>query len=800
MRKSRLTRIVALATLCAIYLSDPTLAAVSTSPPVDRQLHLEVIVNGKSTHLIGTFKQRTDGKLAVTPAEFTELGLQSDPDHAGADGLLDLERLSGITYRFDAVAQVIRFDVVQNRLLRRQYSAREEFSIEAVEPKNATAGSAYGAVLNYLLFGTTNADLRNFFSQSYQRSALSAALDGRVFTPYGVLSQSFIASATPEALFGSIRLDTTWTYSDTRTLLTYQAGDFISGGLAWTRPVRLGGFQIQRTFALRPDLVTMPVPQVTGSAVVPSTIDVYLNNVRTFSRDIPAGPFQINNLPMVSGAGTQRIVIRDAQGREIVTNQPFYASPLLLRPGLFDFSIEAGYRRLYYGIQSNDYDPDIVASSSLRYGLSNTLTVEAHAEGGAKLMNGGIGANVPLLHFGMASLAFAGSADDTGTGLQYAASVELGFKNINFFARSQRATVGYSDIASVYARPLLPLDGIKLASLKPPSALDQVALTFPLGFNRSVMTLSFTHVQDFTNGRSRILGATYNRPFLFGASLFATVFKDLDGEKAFGLFAGLSRSFGDISASTNVARGPTGTTAGFDLVKTQPNLDGTYGWRLTDYEGNTPYRSAAISYRAPFARIQATADQFGSDTRAAAEVEGAIAFAGGSVFFTKHIHDAFAVVNAGVPGVEVFYENRPVGKTGWNGRLLVPDLRAYQNNILAIDPKNLPLDADIRSTKEIVVPALRSGIVVDFGVAARAQNALLTLRDRTGSHVSAGSQGKLEATGETFVIGYDGKAYLRGLKPANTISVDLIDGGTCRASFAYSPRPGSPVAVDAVCQ
>ena len=207
-----------------------------------------------------------------------------------------------------------------------------------------------------------------------------------------------------------------------------------------------------------------------------------------------------------------------------------------------------------------------------------------------------------------------------------------------------------------------------------------------------------------------------------------------------------------------------------------------------------------MSYRAPFARLQATADQLGTDTRASAEIEGSIAITDGSVFFANRINDAFAIVNAGVPGVEVFYENRPVGMTGWNGRLLVSDLRAYQNNILSIDTKSLPLDADVRRTKEIVVPADRSGVVVDFGVTARAQAALLTLRDRAGNFVSAGSQAKLEDTGETFVIGYDGMTYVRGLKTENTISVEMIDGGTCRASFAYSPRPGTPVAVDAVCQ
>ena len=64
--------------------------------------------------------------------------------------------------------------------------------------------------------------------------------------------------------------------------MSYRAGDTISGRtLAWTRPIRLGGLQVQRNFALRPDLVTLPLPSYSGSAAVPSTVDVYVNNIKS---------------------------------------------------------------------------------------------------------------------------------------------------------------------------------------------------------------------------------------------------------------------------------------------------------------------------------------------------------------------------------------------------------------------------------------------------------------------------------------------------------------------------------------
>lgn len=86
-------------------------------------------------------------------------------------------------------------------------------------------------------------------------------------------------------------------------------------------------------------------------------------------------------------------------------------------------------------------------------------------------------------------------------------------------------------------------------------------------------------------------------------------------------------------------------------------------------------------------------------------LDGAVVAAGGGVFLSRRINDSFAVVDAGAPGVEVRAENRPVGQTGRGGKLLVPDLRAYEPNRLSIDPTNLPVDAVVSSTHQTIRPA-----------------------------------------------------------------------------------------------
>ncbi len=59
------------------------------------------------------------------------------------------------------------------------------------------------------------------------------------------------------------------------------------------------------------------------------------------------------------------------------------------------------------------------------------------------------------------------------------------------------------------------------------------------------------------------------------------------------------------------------------------------------------------------------------------------------------LEDSFAVVDTGVSGIHVRQENRDVGRTDANGRMVVPDLLSFQVNQIAIDPLDAPVDADI---------------------------------------------------------------------------------------------------------
>ena len=86
---------------------------------------------------------------------------------------------------------------------------------------------------------------------------------------------------------------------------------------------------------MRPDLVTFPLPTLSGSAAVPSTLTVLMNGNLVASSQVAAGPFEIPQLPAISGAGTITMTVTNALGQQVTMTQPFYASyrcwPLVCR-------------------------------------------------------------------------------------------------------------------------------------------------------------------------------------------------------------------------------------------------------------------------------------------------------------------------------------------------------------------------------------------------------------------------------------------------------------------------------------
>lgn len=797
----RLAEFVLAAILALVAL--PLVAAADDAVLVRQDYQLDVSINGQPTKLVARFSHSGDGRFSSPASELRELGIKVADGVADGE-LVPLDSIGGLSYVYDEQMQAIAIEAGDDQRITKTYDARGERD----GSKIATAD--YGAVLNYAAFGALGGedDLSNFNGGSF--SGINASLDGRVFTPYGVLNQTAIAGMTLAQETSGLRLETTYTFTDQDNLVTWRGGDVISGGVGWSRPVRLGGMQAQRTFSIRPDLVTTPLPAVSGSAAVPSTVDVFVNGVKSHSQQVGAGPYQIDNIPSISGSGVAQVITRDAAGRESVQSLSFYTSPRLLRPGLYDFSVEGGYARRGFGVENFDYGVP-AASATLRSGITDWLTAEVHAEGSEDLINAGAGFAVRAFDASVVGAAISASLSDQGTGTQFYGSFETKIGAVTINARAQHAIGDYDDLASLTARAdngrlsarTAGFSGIgrNVFSLEPPRAIDSITISAPLSFDKSTISATFLRYEPENGERSDFVTATYSRPLIANANMYATGFTDLNDSDQTGVYVGVSMPLDDgISVSAALASRQNAYSGYLDANKPVGPEAGSWGWRIRDFEGDNAYRTAAVGHRMSAARLEASLRQDENGVRGAGEIEGALAMLGGDVYMTNRIDDGFAVVDAHAPGVRVQRENVVAGVTNEDGKILIPNLNAYQKNKVAIDPMDLPLNAEFASTFDYATPGYKSGVYVNFDVKQARPSALVILKDAAGAFLPAGSEGRLEGSDEPFYVGYDGQAFIKGIGAVNTIRVSY-DGRDCTARFAFAPTDNiQPTIGPEVCQ
>jgi outer membrane usher protein len=85
-------------------------------------------------------------------------------------------------------------------------------------------------------------------------------------------------------------------------------------------------------------------------------------------------------------------------------------------------------------------------------------------------------------------------------------------------------------------------------------------------------------------------------------------------------------------------------------------------------------------------------------------------------------------------------------------------------------------------------------VLVKFATKSDVQAAVVVLVGPNGKPLPVGSKGKLDDGEADFVVGYDGRAFVKELKSANKVSITL-DKGECHAAFDYAASADSQVVI-----
>jgi len=750
--------------------ADPSASSVDpaamASPGSSETVLLEVVVNGHSNGQIGEFYLR-HGTLYARPQQLRDLGFRIP---ASARGLIALNDLRGLAWTMDTANQQLLVTATDAALVPTVLLP----SLANEQELRRPIESGTGLTLNYDTVGTFGAG----------QTGGSGSFDIRHFSQWGITSSDWMTYAG-SALQGTkplVRLDSQYTFADVKSLRRYSIGDYIDSSLSWARPVRMEGLQIRSDFSMRPDLITFPLPVLNGSAAVPSTVDVLVNGNVAASSEVGAGPFEVQQLPVISGEGTITMNLTNAQGGQVTITQPFYGAPTLLAKGLQTFAAQTGLVRREWGTLSNDYGK-MAGAAYYRRGLSQSFSIEATSEAtpGAFMAGGGGAAtlwNRALVNFDLAaSGGSAGPGDLISAGLQHQGQI------LGLGGSASLANGNYRDIAAMNGSPI-PRKQISLFSGVTFRHFGSLAVAYAQ-LSQSAPPVQVP-IAFGGNLQSRIVTANYSHQF-HHVSFFASEFRDLNNPGASGLQVTLSMPLGR-QRSMSVA----GSSTGAVQVQSQQSVVVIGDWGYQGYlsAGAGTQTFGIVQYKSPVGLFSAGVNNSLGQITVRLESQGALSLVDRNVFPSNTIYDSFAIVDTAPLGnIHVYQENRNVGTTSKSGRLLVPDMRSFEINQIGIEPKDVPADADLALDKRTVRPQDRSGVVIRFPIQL-SHGALLKLVDAAGLPLPLGSTVTLLGSNALAPVGYDGQAYIERLSARNRIAVELPSGKHCTAMFDYKPSPG----------
>ena len=727
-------------------LSPSVSLAVDTTIAADEIL-LDVFINQQRKDTVVLL--RSDGRLFAGAEDLRRWRVrlpEANPlTHYGED-FYALDALEGLTYRLDESTQALAMQVPPGLFDATRLMGKET-KFSAPNP------ASLGGFLNY--------DVTANHAQGQTNTNGLLELGG--FGSWGTAQTSILASDL-NGQASAIRLDTTWTRDQPMQLNSLRFGDAISGTSSWGGAVRFGGVQWATNFSTQPNLISFPLPGISGEAALPSTVDLYVDNALRMRRQVPSGPFSIEDLPVPSGRGDARIVVRDILGREQIITQPFDTSSRLLKQGLHDYSYEVGFVRRNFGIDSNNYGRPMAVGTH-RLGLTEQFTGEVHGEFRGNQQTVGLGGVLMLPAVGVLSGSFAASHSDRGVG---------GFLGLGFQLQSRSFSFGMNTQIASQRFVKLGMQPEQLAPRQTSQAFVSLATT-----DYGAFSARFTHQAFRDKEDNAIVSGSYARKIGSLGNLSMSVMRFLSGDAEtvfslnFSMLLG-NRTSANISTSAKSGR----EQAQLQLGRSVPAGSGV-GYRLVAGAGDSDFRQAELNLQNQVGSYTLGASQASGQTAFRGSANGGIAFLGGSAFLSRRITDSFAVVKVpGYSGVGVYADNQLVARTDANGSALLPRLRPYQKNTVRIEQADLPMDAQIDAVQLDAVPYLRSGLLLKFPI-KRSRGALLTVVLENGEPLPAGALAQIirdnVEKNEVFPTGLRGELYLIGLAASNRVRVTLLE-------------------------
>ena len=674
---------------------------------------------------------------------------------------------------FDNATQVLKINIPAKYFL--GYANQSAI----LQPTKATLG----AFLNYDLF----------YDKYDEGSDFNSLYELGVFKDFWLFNNSMIYRKNNfDQGSAIIRLNTSLDLDFPEKYTRLTLGDNASINNPLINSFRFGGLSYGTTFTERSDFIYWNTPILRGSAIIPSTVDLYINGISIYRQNVTPGDYTLQTGANIQQSGMAQLVVEDVLGNRTVQNFPVFINNRLLRKGLNEYNISLGKLRYNYDFDSNDYR-DFFTNLYFRRGIGDNTTLGFNAVYSDEIKNFGLMWTQSLFSSVLLdSNAVASSVDDK-SGYSIGASLSNSFDSFAVGLNSRYSSRDFQSIGYT--------DRVQNARLEHLAYISFFKIPYINNLNLNYIERNYYPDNEFPLDNAKLLNIGLSKNISPRLSLGLSYFKDFGVSDDSGAYFTLSCNF-DRGRSLYFSRTTTPSTR-LTLVKsTSEQIGFDYAVGVNNNDGEYTYDAYGVfKHSAGKLRVQHT--ERDDTSRSQVNYRGAIVWLNRQLNFSQSVDNAFALVKVGDnPDIDVFRSLSPLGQTNNKGYFFIHDILPYINYDLSFDQDQIPIEDKVIDPNRRIVALNQRGYFIDFPV-VHTQQVVVKLRDHKGELFPRASKVYINQDLENpYPIDNEGKVYLYGLVP-DTYQLSIQGDNACSVALSVAQQTDPTTEVqtqELVCQ
>lgn len=547
-------------------------------------------------------------------------------------------------------------------------------------------------------------------------------------------------------------------------------------------------------------------PTVRGIASSQAVVTIKQGGVVILQKNVPPGPFEINDFSLSGYSGDLYVNIKEADGSEHSFIQPFSTLPEMKREGVSGYEISLGHYNNSGATQYYNESPFLYASWSRGYRNGMTLYSETIQSRKYQLL--GVGSTLSLGDFGAVSgdtsLSRANKYDKIHSGQSYGLKysknkVDTGTTvTLATYRYSTKDFYSFNDFVSKNDSVQYVWDNRlkNRITLSLNQSLDDYGSLSLIASQQNYWTSDYV-------SRSFSLSHSFGWNDIFFSTSFSLDQKEGDNalrnnNKVFGFYSSipLSKLIGKNES--------TYSTLSYNVTKINNQVRNT-----ATLAGKVPGSMAQYRFSSGWANTEQSSNKALSVNWDGDLLDGSLGYtssgknritdyslSGSAILYPWRlaigsdsvINGAAVVETEFISGIKV----RQGGETSLLGTAIVTSMQPYTENRIDLDTQNIPDDLFISNASKKIVPEKGAVVPVKYNL-FKGKQIVFSLKRYDGTPLPFGSVVSLVGSDSeiTGIIDDAGRVYLAGIPSKGILHGAWGYNKSCEVSFNLNGKPSN---------